>query len=200
MCGGIDGISMSSVIDVEDGHKNIVDRLDHTAFEQHHFVAPIHWLVFHVFANSGDQLQALLKVVFKEFGDIPLVAPFPHFHIDGIAGLIHPFQHIAPCRAFRIGTASHLYLAVGIEFRKTFGLGVGLHQAVTGPDFQQGARQGDRNLFALRKNKLFRSINRCRPAIFVPSPQSSPPINLFPHPHQQTLDQILVRRLPCNRI
>ena len=71
---GVDGASMSGVVNIKYGHQNIVDRLDYPALEQHHSVTPIHGFVFHVFANSGDQMETLLIVALEVFADIALIA------------------------------------------------------------------------------------------------------------------------------
>ena len=93
MSHGIDWAAMAGVVNIEDRHKDIVDRLDDTPFEQHHFVAPIHWPVFHVFADSGDQMDTLSIVMFEVFADVALIAKT--FSLDESKELVqNPFSII----------------------------------------------------------------------------------------------------------
>jgi len=70
---GIDGAPVSGVVDVEDGHEDVVDRFDDTSSGEHEFIVPVHRFVFHVFADSGDEVNALLVIVLEVCADVSFV-------------------------------------------------------------------------------------------------------------------------------
>ena len=86
MSHSIYGATMARVVNVENSHQNIVYRFDYPSFEKHHFIGPPHWPIFHVFANSGDQMNAFLKEQVEVFADVALIAKA--FSLDGIKEFI----------------------------------------------------------------------------------------------------------------
>jgi hypothetical protein len=57
----IDGTAMTRVLDLRDILELIDNRLDNRPFTQQEFIRKVHELIFHVFAQPGDELESLLK-------------------------------------------------------------------------------------------------------------------------------------------
>mgnify|MGYP005865492969 CR=1 FL=1 len=63
---GIYRAAVSGVVNVENGHQNIVDRFDDAPPLAHDFVVVVHELVFHVLAGPGNELDAFSVALLHE--------------------------------------------------------------------------------------------------------------------------------------
>jgi hypothetical protein len=94
MSHSIDGATMAGVVNIENSHQNIVDGFDDSSFLEHDFVVVVHEFIFHVFADSGNELEAFLIEVFEVFADISLITKalslneFKEF-IQHFFGIVH---------------------------------------------------------------------------------------------------------------
>ncbi len=64
--------TVSGVVNIENGHKDIVDGLDDRSFSKPKFIVQVHDRILHVLAEFDHDLDTLLKGMVKKFGEVPL--------------------------------------------------------------------------------------------------------------------------------